>query len=55
MPARVVDISFTRMDNNASGSVLAVTRFDVATGDEVRIRSIATSCVLVVAVVAQSE
>lgn len=52
---RLVDITFTRMDNNAPGSVLAVTKFDVAPGDEVRIRSIATSCVLVVAVVSQAE
>lgn len=52
---RLIEISYVRHGSDEALSALAVTKFPVATGDEIRIRSIATSCVVVVAVVAQAE
>lgn len=52
---RLTDITYTRIDDGNEGLALAVTRFSIEAGDEVRIRSIATSCVLVVAVVSKGD
>lgn len=51
---RLFDLEF-QWSNGESGQALAVSRFPLQSSDTVRIRNIATSCVLVVAVVSNPE
>ena len=52
---RLKTISYVQNESDETISTLAVTKFQVATGDTIRIRSIATSCVVIVAVVNHAD